>query len=82
MLPRLLPVFLIATIANASEIGADCSSSKPCTGTHFMCADSLCACEPGFIACGTTTCVDIAGDANNCGWCNHKCPSGKSCKRA
>lgn len=50
---------------------ADCSSDKRCLGGQ-------CVCPSGRTKCGDV-CVDLAGDAKNCGACGKLCAAGEAC---
>jgi hypothetical protein len=50
-----------------------------CTKLHSVCSAGACVCAPGFVLCrigASLQCIDLSGDAFNCGACGHACTGG------
>jgi hypothetical protein len=72
----------------ADGCGGTCTSKNggKCQGTGAACDDKgVCGCTvSGQALCydsstSTSSCIDVQSDANNCGACGAKCPSGVAC---
>jgi len=64
-------------LPKVTEVGNSCAAAI-CSAPHLACYDRHCACEPGFVACGTK-CVDVVNDENSCGACGISCKKGEKC---
>ncbi len=64
-----------------TDVGDSCAAAI-CSAPHLACYDRHCACEPGFVACGTK-CVDVVSDEHSCGACGVSCNKGREmlCRR-
>lgn len=59
--------------------GKRCRNILDCPGSQH-CIDGKCGCPALYLdECGTGLCVDINGDAANCGACGNACAAGQSC---
>jgi hypothetical protein len=65
------------SIPKVTDVGDSCAAAV-CSASHLACYDHHCACEPGFVACGTR-CVDVVNDENSCGACGVSCKKGQKC---
>ena len=52
---------------SCGSCGHACTSDKYCSG-------GSCVCRPGWIDCGTGSCIDVDNDPYNCGGCGAYCP--------
>src|SRR6266700_7110609 len=64
-------------LPKVTEVGDSCAAAV-CSASHLACYDRHCACEPGFVACGTK-CVDVVNDEHSCGACGVSCAKEKKC---
>ncbi len=63
--------------AKVTNVGDSCKDAY-CSAPHLACYDQHCACEPGFVACGTK-CVDVVNDDHACGACGISCSQSQKC---
>jgi hypothetical protein len=77
---RTLVVWLVVATGSArpafAGVGTACAGT--CAGAHEGCYEAVCACQPGYVACGAS-CVDVTRDPSHCGACNQACRPGWTC---